>query len=84
MSKHRYQSKEEQIFSKVHGAVPFHYEKRPYQISVAMKSENIQMMVAEKDSSIKLRAYQIHLEKGGSDLDNWLEAEQSLKSISVH
>ena len=33
------------------------------------------------DSSIKLRAYQIHLEKGGSDLDNWLEAEQSLKNI---
>ncbi len=30
--------------------------------------------------SIQLRAYQIHLEKGGSDLDNWLEAERCFKS----
>jgi len=80
MSKNHYQSKEEQIFRKVHGAVPFHYEKRPYQIGAAMNSEDIQTMVADKDSSIKLRAYQIHLEKGGSDLDNWLEAERSLSN----
>ena len=32
------------------------------------------------NSSIQLRAYQIYQEKGGSDLDNWLEAEQSLKN----
>jgi len=43
----------------------------PYQVSEVVKSE---------DSSIKLRAYQIHLEKGGSDLDNWLEAEQFLRN----
>ena len=35
---------------------------------------------ADKNSSIQLRAYQIHLDKGGSDLDNWLEAERSLKN----
>jgi hypothetical protein len=28
---------------------------------------------------IQLRAYQIHLQKGGSDLENWLEAERLLK-----
>jgi len=32
------------------------------------------------DVSIQIRAYQIHLEKGGSDLDNWLEAERSFLS----
>ena len=31
---------------------------------------------------IQLRAYQIHQEKGGSDMDNWLEAERILKSES--
>ena len=35
--------------------------------------------VAVDDNSIQLRAYQIHQEKGGSDLDNWLEAERCLK-----
>ena len=29
---------------------------------------------------VELRAYQIHHEKGGSALDNWLEAEKNLKS----
>ena len=48
-----------------------------------IKSEDIQSKVAEEDSSIKLRAYQIHLEKGGSDLDNWLEAERCIKEIST-
>jgi len=28
---------------------------------------------------VQKRAYQIHEEKGGSDLDNWLEAERVLK-----
>jgi len=28
---------------------------------------------------IQRRAYEIHEQKGGSDLENWLEAEQSLK-----
>jgi len=31
------------------------------------------------DSSIRLRAYEIYREKGGSALDNWLEAERILK-----
>jgi len=39
--------------------------------------------VALDDSSIQLLAYQIHQEKGGSDLDNWLEAERSLKNSGL-
>jgi len=30
------------------------------------------------DGDIQFRAYQIHEEKGGSELDNWFEAEQIL------
>lgn len=78
MSKHtHHQTNEEQRNNKEHGAAPFHYD--PYQASEAAKSENISTIVADENSSIQLRAYQIHLDKGGSDLDNWLEAERSLK-----
>ena len=45
-----------------------------------IKSEDIQRDGAVDDSSIQLRAYQIHIEKGGSDLDNWLEAEKNLRN----
>jgi hypothetical protein len=48
------------------------------QAFVVIKSEGVQADMAVDDNSIQLRAYQIHLEKGGSDLDNWLEAEKSL------
>ncbi len=43
-----------------------------------IKSEGISTNVTPDDNSIQLRAYQIYQEKGGSDLENWLEAEQSL------
>ena len=45
-----------------------------------IKSEEISTTEVDKNSSIQLRAYQIHLEKGGSDIDNWLEAERSSKN----
>jgi hypothetical protein len=32
------------------------------------------------DNSVQLEAYLIHQEKGGSALDNWLEAERILKN----
>ena len=48
-----------------------------------IKSEGIQTDMAVDDNSIQLRAYQIHQEKGGTDLDNWLEAEQSLKNSGL-
>jgi hypothetical protein len=46
-----------------------------------VKSQDISTKEDEDNSDIKLRAYQIHLEKGGSDLDNWLEAERSLRML---
>ena len=66
MSKHQHKSKEEQVFSKAHDE--------------ATKSEDISTKAADENAAIQLRAYQIHLEKGGSDLDNWLEAERCLKN----
>ena len=79
MSKHtHHETNQEQRNNKEHGAAPFHYD--PYQSSVTVKSRNISTKAAENDSSIKLLAYRIHQEKGGSDVDNWLEAERILKS----
>ena len=37
-------------------------------------------LTESEDASVRLRAYEIHREKGGGALDNWLEAEQALKS----
>lgn len=79
MSKHtHHETNQEQRNNKEHGAAPFHYD--PYQSSKVVKSENISTKTAYDNSDIKLRAYQIHQAKGGSDLDNWLEAERSLKN----
>ena len=36
--------------------------------------------VAADDGSIQTLAYQIYQEKGGPALDNWLEAEQTVKN----
>ena len=80
MSKHHIETLAEQIVNKGYGSAPFHNEKLPYQVSEILRPEDFQDKTDELDSSIKLRAYQIHLEKGGSDLDNWLEAEQSIKN----
>ena len=80
MSKHtHHETNQEQRTKKEHGAAPFHYD--PYQSSRAVKSQDISTKADEDNGDIKLRAYQIHLEKGGSDLDNWLEAERSLRML---
>ena len=78
MPKHHHQSREEQLYNKEHGAAPFHHEKMPYPRSPSVESENIPTKVAIDDRSIQLRAYVIYQEKGGSALDNWLEAERLL------
>ena len=39
-----------------------------------------ELNVAVDDGSIQLLAYQIYQEKGGYALDNWLEAEQTVKN----
>jgi len=80
MSKHRIKNLAEQIADKGHGNAPFHQEKMNDQSSPAVKVERLQANTIEDDNDIKLRAYQIHLEKGGSDIDNWLEAEGSLRN----
>ena len=80
MSKHTHlETNQEQRTKKEHGASSFHYD--PYQSNGAKKSQDISTKADEDNSDLKLRAYQIHLEKGGSDLDNWLEAEKSLKIL---
>jgi len=67
MSKHHLLNLAEQISKKGYGSAPFHYG-------------NTQTKAAVDDHSIQLQAYQIHQEKGGSEIDNWLEAERILKS----
>ena len=53
-----------------------HHHHHHHHAGESMKSEDILV----KDSSIQLLAYQIHQEKGGPALDNWLEAERTLNS----
>lgn len=48
-----------------------------------IKSEDVHRDVVVNDSSLQLTAYQIHQEKGGTALDNWLEAEQILKNEEI-
>ena len=79
MSKHHHQSKEEQINNKAHGVVTFHHEKKPYEASESMRSAYIQNKVVVDDRSIRLLAYEIYREKGGTSFDNWIEAERILR-----
>jgi hypothetical protein len=78
MAKKHLQSAAEQITEKGHGAAPFHYEKAYNQTNESVKSGNIQMKVPGDASSVQTLAYQIYQQKGGSELDNWLEAERIL------
>ena len=41
---------------------------------------SIQTELNVEGSSIQLLAHQIHIGYGGSDLDNWLEAEEILRN----
>ena len=83
MSKHHLQNLAEHIANKGHGSAPFHNEKTSYQSRKSMESGDIQTKRAVDESSIQLLAYQIYQEKGGTDLDNWLEAEQGLKKERI-
>jgi len=79
MVKHHHQSKSEQLDNKEHGAAAFHYD--PYQASKLMESKDNQTRDDVEKNHIQHRAYQIYLEKGGSHLDNWLEAERTIRNI---
>ena len=52
--------------------------ENPHQIQTEMESLPSTDFVPTYED-VQRRAYQIHEEKGGSDLDNWLEAERILK-----
>ena len=80
MSKHHLQSVSEQILNTGHGCAPFHYKQESDQISRPMKSDDIKTKMLVDDSPVQLLAYQIHEEKGGSDLDNWFEAQRTLEN----
>jgi len=71
MKKQNHQVKAGEVFNKTHDVEPFYNEKAPF---VAAESVKID------DSSIQLRAYQIHQEKGGTAVDNWQEAEQAIRN----
>jgi len=78
MPKHIHlQSMAEQIIDKGHGEAPFHYAKTSGLIS---KSEEDKSKRSVDDIAIRQLAYEIFQEKGGSDLDNWFEAERSLSN----
>ena len=57
----------------------FYNGKSLYQEHKFMASGDVQMKLSPKDSAIQLMAFQIHLAFGGSDLDNWLAAEEVLR-----
>lgn len=80
MSK-RYQGRrEKQMNKKIHGLAPFQHENQPYLKTESMQTENIFKKEAVHHGSIQLLAYQIYRKKGGTALDNWLEAERILRN----
>jgi hypothetical protein len=78
MSKHHLQSMTEQILNTGHGCAPFHYKQASDQSSKSIEFEDIPIKMVVDERPVRLLAYQIHQEKGGSDLDNWFEAEREL------
>jgi hypothetical protein len=80
MTKRYQESRKKQMNKKIHGLVSFQHENEPYPKSESMQTENILKKEAMHHSSIQLLAYQIYREKGGTALDNWLEAERILRN----
>ena len=84
MPKHHLKNLAEQMAAKGYASSPFHYENDFNRGAGAMVSQEDKKKEEGDEDSLKIRAYQIHQEKGGSDLDNWLEAEKDIKnSVSV-
>jgi len=79
MSKNTHlQSVAEQISNTGHGSAPFHYKQTPDQTSKSIKPKDVSLKMLVDDIAIRQLAYEIFQEKGGSDLDNWFEAEGAL------
>ena len=80
MLKHiQHQSMEERVDGRERFMASFYNGKSPYQEHKFMASGDVQMKLSPEDSAIQLMAFQIHLAFGGSDLDNWLAAEEVLR-----
>jgi len=54
------------------------FEQTPDQTSKSIKSKDVPTKKSVDDIAIRQLAYEIFQEKGGSDLDNWFEAEETL------
>ena len=80
MSKLYHENREAQMDKKIHGLASSQHENMPYPRSQSMQTENILKKESVHHSSIQLLAYQMYHEKGGTALDNWLEAEKILKN----
>ncbi len=75
-----HESRRKQMNKKIHGIAPFQQENASYLKSESMQTENVLKKEALHHGSIQLLAYKIYQEKGGTALDNWLEAERILKN----
>lgn len=82
MIKHPYDTKGEQINNRLFNAFRSR-KKKVANLSDEFTSTEIQEKAVVDERSIQLRSYQIHQEKGGTALDNWLEAEQILKDCDT-
>jgi len=80
MSKRYHESREAQMDKKIHGLASSQHENLPYPRSQSMQTEDLLKKEAVHHSSIQLLAYQMYHEKGGTALDNWLEAEKILRN----
>ena len=57
-----------------------HHQHHHHHPSGPIKADATIPNTPADDGSLQLRAYQIYQEKGGPALDNWLEAEQTLRN----
>ena len=77
MTKLYRESREKQMNKKIHDMAPLQHSNVSYQRN---GPEDILKKEAVRHDSIQLLAYQIYHEKGGTALDNWLEAERILRN----
>ena len=82
MSKQHAQKNAEQTKSRTQGMNSSRQEKRFYQANQLKNSASVPGDFVMDPEAGRLRAYQIHEEKGGTAEDNWLEAERILREES--
>jgi hypothetical protein len=82
MTKHHHKDKAEQIKNKINDEAQVAQNKMLYKKNAIGSSEKNGEKGIIDDSLIQLRAYQIYHEKGGTALENWLEAERILSQVN--